>query len=293
MENTLAWDDWDLKGVSIVMIVAESTHSQMISTVSRLAATLAKPMFRLTPFPLQRFAVELAINQAFARPIQDGRLEFLHNRVVMIDIPDLGYCWLISLRDGRLRLLDPGCQADVTIRGESEYFVALCLRQEDPDTFFFRRRLSIRGDTELGVALKNFLDSIEHADLPPVLRQMPDGLRSLLLRLVSQTKYSYATQVRQDSPVSASTHIATVDRLRVEIDKLDAMLIHLLGERHRVVEAIQAVKQVAGMPSICVPREHQMLAKWKQQGVETGLDPDRVERVFNVVLRNRLTSSPS
>ena len=167
------------------MIVAESTHGQMTSTLKGLAATLAKPVFRLTPYPLQRFAVELVLNQVFARPLQDGRLEFLQNHVVMIDIPDLGICWLISLCDRHLQLLDPGCHADVTIRGESEYFVALSLRLEDPDTFFFRRQLSMRGDTELGVALKNFLDGIEDTDLPPVLQQMPDGLRSLLLRLVS------------------------------------------------------------------------------------------------------------
>ena len=275
------------------MIVAESTPSQMISTLSRLAATLAKPVFRLTPLPLQLVAVELAINQVFARPMKDGRLEFLQNCVVMIDIPDLGYCWLLSLRDGRLQMLDPGCHADVTIRGKSEYFVALCLRQEDPDTFFFRRRLSIRGDTELGVALKNFLDSLERADLPPVLHQMPDDLRFLLLRFVAQMKSNYAPHIRQDLPVPASTPVATVDRLRVKIDKLDAMLIHLLSERQRVVEQIQAVKKVAGMPPICLPRERQMLTNWKQQGVEVGLDPDRVERVFNVVLRNHFTSSPT
>ncbi len=167
------------------MIVAVSTHDQMTSMLKGLVATLAKPVFKLTPHPLQRFAVELALNQVFARSLQDGRLEFLQNHVVMIDIPDLGISWLISLCHGRLQLLDPGYRADVTIRGESEYFVALSLRLEDPDTFFFRRQLSMRGDTELGVALKNFLDGIESADLPPVLQKMPDGLRSLLLRLVS------------------------------------------------------------------------------------------------------------
>ena len=34
-------------------------------------------------------------------------------------------------------------------------------RQEDPDTLFFSRRLSMEGDTELGLLVKNTLDAIE------------------------------------------------------------------------------------------------------------------------------------
>jgi predicted lipid carrier protein YhbT len=37
----------------------------------------------------------------------------------------------------------------------------LARRQEDPDTLFFSRRLSMEGDTELGLLVKNTLDAIE------------------------------------------------------------------------------------------------------------------------------------
>lgn len=40
-------------------------------------------------------------------------------------------------------------------------FIALALREEDPDTLFFARRLTIEGDTELGLIVKNLLDSID------------------------------------------------------------------------------------------------------------------------------------
>jgi predicted lipid carrier protein YhbT len=42
----------------------------------------------------------------------------------------------------------------------------LVSRQEDPDTLFFLRRLMIEGDTELGLAVKNLLDSRDPDDLP-------------------------------------------------------------------------------------------------------------------------------
>lgn len=37
----------------------------------------------------------------------------------------------------------------------------LAQRQEDPDTLFFNRRLSMEGDTELGLVVKNTLDGLE------------------------------------------------------------------------------------------------------------------------------------
>ena len=39
--------------------------------------------------------------------------------------------------------------------------------QVDPDTLFFRRKLAIEGNTELGLTLKNFLDSQDPEQLIP------------------------------------------------------------------------------------------------------------------------------
>ena len=43
-------------------------------------------------------------------------------------------------------------------------FLRMARREEDPDTLFFSRRLSMEGDTELGLVVKNSLDALE---LPP------------------------------------------------------------------------------------------------------------------------------
>ncbi|HBI80195.1 MAG TPA: sterol-binding protein, partial [Marinobacter adhaerens] len=59
----------------------------------------------------------------------------------------------------RLRVVDgPG---EATIRGSLAAFRTLAERRQDPDQLFFQRRLVIEGDTELGLSLKNLLDSIE------------------------------------------------------------------------------------------------------------------------------------
>nr|WP_314637278.1 SCP2 sterol-binding domain-containing protein [uncultured Janthinobacterium sp.] len=103
------------------------------------------------------------------------------NRLLAPQLPDDVRCRLEGRRL-RLRLLDAGIAFDFEWQGT--VFVAerymdvpeLCIaasvhdlmllarRQEDPDTLFFSRRLSLEGDTELGLLFKNTLDAIE---LPP------------------------------------------------------------------------------------------------------------------------------
>lgn len=52
-------------------------------------------------------------------------------------------------------------EPDLTISASAHDFLLLARRQEDPDTLFFSRRLSMEGDTELGLLVKNTLDAIE------------------------------------------------------------------------------------------------------------------------------------
>jgi len=59
--------------------------------------------------------------------------------------------------------------SDVCIRGDLKSFVLLAAQKEDPDTLFFQRDLVIEGDTDLGLEVKNLLDSLELDELPPEL----------------------------------------------------------------------------------------------------------------------------
>ncbi len=45
-------------------------------------------------------------------------------------------------------------------------FARMMLREEDPDTLFFHRKLLIEGDTELGLIVKNLLDSVDWSATP-------------------------------------------------------------------------------------------------------------------------------
>lgn len=50
---------------------------------------------------------------------------------------------------------------DVRISGSLADFWLLASRKEDPDTLFFNRTLTIEGETEAGLYLKNLLDALE------------------------------------------------------------------------------------------------------------------------------------
>ncbi len=67
--------------------------------------------------------------------------------------------------------------------------VLIAARKEDPDTLFFQRRLRIEGDTELGLEVKNLMDSIDLELLPApvkfVLQQSADFIQKGMQDMVA------------------------------------------------------------------------------------------------------------
>ena len=146
--------------------------------LARLALKVGGPLLPLSrhvPFLVQKEVLERAVARLFAVPLAEGAFDLLEGRWLRIEISDLGLAWSITRTPGGLRLVQ-GEQADVCIRGQWREFLLLASRQEDPDTLFFRRRLVIEGDTDLGLAIKNLLDSLDPDELPAWLWQL---LRSL------------------------------------------------------------------------------------------------------------------
>jgi predicted lipid carrier protein YhbT len=148
------------------LLAAESQEPRMKTILARLAGhALAVPL-RLMPFIIQQTTLEQGLNRMFRGPIADGELDFLEGRTVVLEISDFGWRWPITLRDGRICVQRRVCRPDTVVRGGAAAFIAVAGGVADPDTLFFQRRLSVEGDTELGLALKNFLDGLDPARLP-------------------------------------------------------------------------------------------------------------------------------
>lgn len=62
-------------------------------------------------------------------------------------------------------------KTDLLFRAPLSAYLQLLTRQEDPDTLFFNRQLSIEGDTALGLTVKNMLDGIEYPQLAQLIQR--------------------------------------------------------------------------------------------------------------------------
>lgn len=139
---------------------------QLHNKVAKPAAARAQ---LLVPFTLKKKVIESVLNKVFGEHIDDGDFDFLNKKVVALNISDLKEQVYISFDNG-LKVLRPQ-QYHVEISGSLDDFVTLALRKEDPDTLFFQRRICIQGETELGLAVKNLIDSVDLDELPRGIRK--------------------------------------------------------------------------------------------------------------------------
>lgn len=132
------------------------------------------PLAARAPFQLQRIALERSLNQVFAEPLTEGAFEALEGNWMRLEVADLKLAWCLTCHRQKLRIAAQ-VPVQVTIRGNWREFLLLASRQEDPDTLFFRRRLVIEGDTELGLSIKNLIDSLDPDMLPSWLWKLLQG----------------------------------------------------------------------------------------------------------------------
>ena len=122
---------------------------------------------RLPQWP-HSVALATALNAAARMKLLPAEsLELLEGRSFLIEALDTGGRACITCRGGLFRpLFSVPETPDLAFRANLSAFLQLAARQEDPDTLFFNRALSIEGDTELGLVVKNMLDAVEWPKFP-------------------------------------------------------------------------------------------------------------------------------
>jgi len=151
--------------------------------VRPVAKSVAGLPGRVIPYFAQKQVLSLVLNQAFREPLRSGDLEFLQGAKVRIRVTDLCFDWLIHVGENRFTPIERELDDDVRISGEAPDFILLATRQADPDTLFFQRRIRIEGDTELGLGVKNTMDSMDWEDLPMPLRKLLQGISLVIEKL--------------------------------------------------------------------------------------------------------------
>ncbi|BCL77001.1 hypothetical protein JHS3_27370 [Jeongeupia sp. HS-3] len=131
-----------------------------------LIHTLRPLLARLPEAPPSQ-ALAFSLNLVRHRLWPDEDFSWLADRRVRFEIADLGRGTTIGFSGRRFRGEAP--PADVTFAASLADYWAIARRESDPDTLFFQRRLTITGDTELGLQLKNLLDATDWAQLSALL----------------------------------------------------------------------------------------------------------------------------
>ncbi|MCX7166242.1 MAG: SCP2 sterol-binding domain-containing protein [Rhodocyclales bacterium] len=105
----------------------------------------------------------LALNAARKLGVlPEDTLQELEGRFFRVTVLDTGMVadFAYSAAAFRPVFISPG-KPDLHFTARLSAFLQMVSRQEDPDTLFFNRSLSIEGDTELGLRVKNMLDALE------------------------------------------------------------------------------------------------------------------------------------
>lgn len=114
------------------------------------------------------WALSAALNVARGRLFAADAFEALRGRTVRLRALDAGLDLRLTLGERGFAPARPGAEPDVTIAAHTYDLLVLAARVEDSDSLFFDRRLQMQGDTELGLLIKNTLDSIDLSRLLPV-----------------------------------------------------------------------------------------------------------------------------
>ena len=165
----------------------------MYSPVPSVSAAASAPLFPTTvPAPVAALLSRLpafpgsallttALNVSIARQLPRDVGELLLNKRLRIQVRDARVTFDFTWSGGAFAPRARHAEIDLCISASAHDFIRLAQRQEDPDTLFFNRRLSMEGDTELGLVVKNTLDALEL----PVLDLQQWAPRQVLARLAA------------------------------------------------------------------------------------------------------------
>jgi len=130
------------------------------STVFVVPDRVGSVLSHLPAYP-GSFLLVTALNQVLAMQLPADVRQYLLGKKLRIHVRDARLTFDFTCTGERFVASKKQDATDLTISASAQDFLRLAQRQEDPDTLFFNRRLSMEGDTELGLIVKNSIDALE------------------------------------------------------------------------------------------------------------------------------------
>jgi len=132
----------------------------MIASSFEMPRPVGALLSRLPAYPGSLLLVS-GLNLVLAKQLPNDVRQLLLDKKLRIHVRDARLTFDFAWTGQRFTTCPKQQSTDLTISASAHDFLRLAQRQEDPDTLFFSRRLSIEGDTELGLVVKNALDALE------------------------------------------------------------------------------------------------------------------------------------
>lgn len=167
-------------------------QKQLKPSTPQLPGLLALPMKHI-PKPAQYFIIERALNHFFATALKDNRLDFLGNHVIAVTIKDAYIDFSLRLHQQKLTVSSVPRQVDLSLSTDVYTLLELISQKEDADGLFFSRRLDSRGNTELGLYVKNFLAALDPDESQLLALSMT--MSQQLLKLIERKNQHKLTKV--------------------------------------------------------------------------------------------------
>ncbi|NWK78220.1 SCP2 domain-containing protein [Aquitalea sp. LB_tupeE] len=130
-----------------------------------LPTTLANILGKLPSTP-PCWALVTTLNQLKKREILQVDMSLLSGHSFEVHILDADMRLHFVADDDHFSVGNNTTVPDLHLAANLADFARMMLREEDPDTLFFNRKLVIEGDTELGLIVKNLLDSVDWSATP-------------------------------------------------------------------------------------------------------------------------------
>ena len=126
-------------------------------TLPQWCAQIGRRLPALPP----RFALVKTLNLMLKRGLLPADMSLFDGKKFEIDVLDAGIKVRFTANAEKFIDADFFGTPDLRLAANGIDFMRMMMREEDPDTLFFNRKLQIEGDTELGLITKNLLDSVD------------------------------------------------------------------------------------------------------------------------------------
>ena len=136
-----------------------------------VAPPLGKVLSRLPAYPGSWLFARI-LKATLAPQLAADTMAGLQVKLLRLLVSDLGLAFEVRWSGASFAAVSPGALPDLTIAASLHDLWLLARREEDPDSLFFRRRLVLEGDTELGLLFKNAIDAFDLGAFDLFLRRV-------------------------------------------------------------------------------------------------------------------------